>query len=40
MMRSSWVSYGWVRVGLAIHQQPTPVDDQTSDVVLDKSDLL
>jgi len=30
MMRSRWVSFGWVQVGLAIHWHPTPLDDPTS----------
>jgi len=29
-MRSRWVSFGWVQVGLAIHRYPTPLDASTS----------
>ena len=38
-MRSSWVSFGGVQVGLAIHLYPTPWDDPTPLSVLDSSDL-
>jgi hypothetical protein len=37
MMLSRWVSFGRVKVCLAIHDYLTPVDDPTSYSVLDKS---
>ncbi len=38
MMLSRRVSFGYVMVGLSIHQHITPSDDPTSQPVLDKSE--